>query len=216
MVSRASTAIGYKGAQSIYYASREVANYAGYPLNTLITINFALTAISPLKCVEAFARLRTNHFNKWATRPGAGVGAAFDPTYFYVFENAKENEIYLEVGEGLPHNIHTHWHAHIPASRRFDFENRVFEWLDYVAGSLSAAGAINIQDITDDNGVTPYCLKGAQKHVAKRFGAEGIYKPQGLIIGKRTGVSLNIGPKVRKEMDTENGVDRRWRLRRAA
>jgi hypothetical protein len=133
-----------------------------------------------------------------------------------VFENAKEDVVYDQIGNGLPHNVHVHWYVHIPPQRMHDFSCRIYEWLDFVSGEISACNAINIQQVQVDNGVARYSYKGASKVAAKRFGAEEICRPQGAVLGKRTGVSSNLGPTARKRMDTEKGIDRRARLRPAA
>jgi len=135
MAKRVSTEIGYKGAQSIYYATREVAEYVGLPLNTLVTINFSMSEIRPESATEAFGLIRNNHLGKWAQRPCKGAGEPYKLTYAYAFENARENDVYLEMGEGKPHNVHVLWYVHVPPKRRFDFENRLYQAVDYVLGN---------------------------------------------------------------------------------
>lgn len=216
MVLKPSTAIGYKSAQSIYYASREVATWIGQPLNTLITLKFDLTTVQAEHAVPIFGKIRMNRFNKWISRPQKGAGAPSKATYIYAFENVKDGKPLYEINENLPHNVHVHWYAHIPPNRHFDFENRLVGWLDSVTGEKSAANAVRVQKIPEDRGVSRYLLKGTHPHVAERFGAKNVHAPQGLIIGKRSGVSMNIGPKARKKMDFDKGIDRRSRLKFAA
>ncbi len=202
------TQIGFKGAQTLYYAKRQAQNI-GLPLNTLVTINFSHTTIEPWEAVKAFGRWRISHFNKWAKRPQKGCGNPFEPTYAYWFENKRDNEIYDAVGKGLPHNVHVQFYVHIPPIRSFNFQGRAYEWLDFIAGDFCAKEAVKIERVKKDNGVIRYGTKGASKAVAGRFGAGEIQCPQGMIIGRRTGTSLNIGPSARRAMDKKLGIVRR-------
>lgn len=208
MAGRLSREIGFKGTQTLYYAQRQADNI-GLPLNTLVTINFSLTTIAPWEAVPAFARWRKNHFGKWAKRPQKGHGQPFDPTYAYWFENKKDDEVYDEIGPGLPHNVHVQMYAHIPAERFFQFHGRAFEWLDFISDDLSADGAVQIDRVTFDNGVMKYGRKGAGKAAAERYGAADIRSPQGAIIGRRTGTSVNLGPTARRATDKRLGIVRR-------
>ena len=203
-----STSIGYKAAQTLYYAIGEQAERIGLPLNTWVTINFSLTAIDPWDSVQAFKDWRYNYFNKWARRPRKGQGQSFAPTIAYVFENKRGNDVYDEIGPDLPHNVQVHALFHIPPERQHDFECRAFEWLDAVTGGISAANAIDIRVVTQDNGIKNYCLKGSQPRVAKHFGVKN-YSPQGAIKGKRTGTTANLGPSARKALDKALSVDRK-------
>lgn len=209
-----STCMGYKAAQTLYYAIGNQAERIGLPLNAWVTINFSMTAIAPWDAVPALIRIRNNHYSKWARRPRKGKGSAFEPTYIYVFENKRENEIfgdiiYEEIGPDLPHNVHAHMFMHVPPNRQHDFECLIYEWVDFVAGRICPANTIKVQWVTEDNGISGYCVKGS-KH-AKRFGSE--YKPQGAILGKRAGTSENLGPSARKALDKILKVDRKENMR---
>lgn len=213
MAARLSTEIGFKGTQTLYYAQRQ-ANRIDLPLNTLLTINFSHTTIAPQNAVPAFGRWRNSHFGKWARRPQKGKGKPFEPTYAYWFENKRGAEVYDEIGDGLPHNVHVQMYAHVPVDRFFDLRGRAFEWLDFIADGMSAAQAVKINLVTTDNGVMKYGRKGAGKAAAKRYGAEDVQSPQGAIIGRRTGTSVNLGPTARRAMDKKLGIVRRMPERR--
>ena len=201
------TEIGFKGTQTLYYAQQQ-AERIGLPLTTLITMNFSHTVIAPWDATLAFGRWRTNHFCKWARRPQKGRGRSFEPTYAYWFENKRNPVVYEEIGEGLPHNVHVQMYAHVPAERIFDLRGRSYEWLDYIAGDVSAPDAVKISWVKTDNGIMKYGRKGAGKAAAKRYGAAKIQSPQGKIIGRRTGTSVNIGPTARRETDKKFGIVR--------
>lgn len=210
---RTSHALGYKASQTLYYAMHEHAARIGCPLTHWVTINFALTTVDPWEAVPVFQKIRKNHFNKWARRPGKNGGAAFQPTYAYVFENARDDEVFDEIGPGLPHNVHVHFAVHLPPSRVFEFETRrILEWVDRHCDGTSAANAVQVKPIDDERGGTmglrQYVLKGSAEKVAPGFGVDA--KPQGAIIGKRSGVSVNLGPSARVELDRRLGIRRRW------
>lgn len=176
------------------------------PLTHLITINFALTDIAPEVAVEVFQRLRLRQFNKWATRPPRGKPGC-TPTYAYVFENERDGQPFLTIGPGLPHNVHVHWSLHIPAERLEDFRQRIWEWLDAYCTRPSLDGAVHIRAIHHAKGLRSYALKGVQQAWAAHFGAS--HAGQGLIIGRRTGTSLNLGLTARLRHDRRKHIRRR-------
>ena len=124
------------------------------------------------------------------------------------------------MGDDLPHNVHVHLYAHIPPERMYDFRNQAYRWLDFVVGDVSAANAIKIDTISEDNGIVPYCLKGTQDQVAVHFGVKGKSepaRPQGLIMGgRRSGTSRNLAPAARKAMDKELKINRKRNMLQAA
>jgi hypothetical protein len=205
--------LGYKAAQSLYYSIAGLPERIGYPLTHLVTINFADTDIPPGKAVEVFSALRRSRFNKWATRPPKGKGAAFPPTYAYCFENARGLESYDEIGPGLPHNTHVHWLVHIPPRRLHDFMMRLNEWLDHYNGRVCASNVISIEPVYYIPNLRQYVLKGAAAPWAKRFGADP--RGQGLIVGgRRSGTSANLAVSVRRRLDRQDGIRRQDRVAR--
>lgn len=205
--------IGYKGAQTLYYAG-EQAERIGLPLNNWVTINFASTAVAPWDASAVFQKYRNNYYSKWARR--LKMGRAFAPTWAYVFENERDGVPFMEIGPGLPHNVHVHWRVHVPPALQFDFECLAEEWLDAVAGSPSAPGAIKIAVVGSNKKdaiyVRSYTVKGSPPAVAGHFGAKHQCAPQGKIIGQRSRASDNIGPSARRNLDWQMGINRRSRL----
>lgn len=205
--------LGYKAAQSLYYSIAGLPERIGYPLTHLVTINFADTDITPEKAVEVFSALRRSRFNKWAARPATGKGAAFQPTYAFCFENARGGDVYDEIGEGKPHNVHVHWLVHIPGTRLHDFIMRLNEWLDHYNGRVCASNVISIEPVYYVPNLRQYVLKGAAAPWAKRFGADA--RDQGLIVGgRRSGTSANLSVSVRRRLDRQDGIRRQDRLAR--
>ena len=208
MPPRRSRRIGYKGAQTLYYAIGEQAERIELPLTQYITINFTLAGIKPEIAVDVFRALRSNHFAKWARRPGRNNGKPFQPAFAYYFENERDGTAFTETGTDKPHNVHVHWLVHVPSQRLFDLAGRLHSWLDALCGHITPEGAIDITAITDIRGLRKYGLKGTDQVWAKHFGAD--YKDQGVIIGgRRTGTSLNLGPSARIKLDKAQGIKRR-------
>jgi hypothetical protein len=206
LVVRSSVHIGYKAAQTLYYAVGEQAERIGLPLTHLITLNFSMTSVPPENATNAFQRLRLSYFNKWATRPRLRAGAAFVPTYAYIFENERHGVPFNVMAPGEPHNVHVHWLAHIPARRLYDFTLRLQGWVDAVSGALCPTGSTDIRPIDNHKGLRRYGMKGVQEAWAGRFGVT--HEPQGLIIGRRSGTSANLGRKSRLDLDRQLGIRR--------
>lgn len=207
MVARRSTHIGQKAAQTLYYAVGEQAGRIGLPLTHHVTINFSLTDIDPAQATAVFTKMRRNHFDKWARRPRKNAGRAFVPAFAYVFENARDGIAFEEIGAGLPHNVHVHWAIHLPAERVHDFRMMMFQWLDRFCQNPCEANAIKITDIWTPKGLRRYVLTGTDKKWAAHYGAN--HEPQGLIIGKRCGTSVNLGRYARMSLDRKAGIRRR-------
>lgn len=203
-----SKAIGYKGAQTRYYAPQQAIRI-GKPLNVLVTVNFAQTAICPTRATDAFGKLHLR-FRKWITRPSKQEpGPATEATWAYVFENARDGKAFDIIGPGLPHNVHVLWHAHVPLSRITFFEKLLPIWLDDIAGPHQP-NAIKVTRVVEDNGIHRYSLKGATAAVAEHFKVPMDKRgPQGAIIGRRSGTSRNLGSSARKAMDRALGIRRR-------
>ena len=200
--------VGVKAAQTLYYAE-EQAKRIGLPLNVSITIMLSLLGVPPENATKAFGKLRNAQFAQWVRRPSKAYATwAATPTNTYGFENSREGVVFEDI-EG-PHNVHVHWVAHVPPARFHDFEGQLYGWITDLAGSPDwPANALNVTRITLPGKVARYPLKGASVATALRYGvrAEDI-KPQGIIIGKRTGTTVNIGPSARIELDSKLGIRR--------
>lgn len=207
MVAPRSMRIGKKAAQTIYYAVGEQAQRIGLPLTHHVTINFSLTDIDPATATTAFAKLRRNYFDKWARRPRRGAGTAFAPAYAYVFENSRDGRPFETVASGEPHNVHVHWVLHLPADRVYEFKMKMFEWLDGFCKVPSEARAVRIDEVYEPKGLRRYVLTGTDDRWAARYGAQ--HESQGLVIGRRTGTTVNLGPSARLALDRKLGVYRR-------
>jgi hypothetical protein len=170
--------IGWRQAQNlreaIHYADKRLIDI-GRPLNTFATINFGHIACAPEVVSEIFEKLRDNHFVRWLR-----YGTSYLSYYVWVIENAGGH-------------THVHWVLHLPKSLRAAFEIKLAEWLARVAGTITCReSAVNIETVTSLRGLGLYLLKGMDPRYAARCGVTSV--PQGLVYGKRCGVSKSLGP----------------------
>lgn len=207
--------VGPKAAQTNYYADMQAARLK-LPINVRVTINFTLLGVEPEDATFVFRKMRSSRFAKWVSRPRKGCGPAAPPTDYHGFENRRGDEVYRQIGPGLPHNVHAHWSMHIPTKRRRDFEAELQRWVNEMAGHGGwPVLALKVEDLTFGQ-AAKYLNKGAKPPVARRYGAnpEKISE-QGMVIGRRTGTSRNIGPARRRADDAARGIDRRKTMLRS-
>ena len=168
-------------AVNIHHATR-YAERIGLPLNRFVTINFGLTACVPERVSSAFRKLLTERFAPWLRR-SAGLKDALPPTYVWTIEAAGGQ-------------IALHWLVHVPQQIRSAFDRRLNGWVATLTGRPAEAGAINIKPIHNIVGLKRYVLKGTDPGWAKHLGVRAV--PQGIVVGKRSGFSRNLGPAARK------------------
>lgn len=207
----ANRSIGQKAAQTNYYAPRQ-AEAIGLPFTHMVTINFASTAIDPRLATEAFARLRTNHFAKWARRPRKGCGPAFAPTWSYAFENSQGGVPFTTMEPSDPHNLHVHWCLHIPPTRVHEFTLKIWEWVETITGGIT--GGAEAIDIRSDRNNHGYLIKAASEGIVEIYGRGVKARDEGVVIGLRADSSRNIGPTRRRERDRAEGIKRQMPVRR--
>jgi hypothetical protein len=193
---RLTSHINRKPASNVHHAAR-IADHIGLSLNRLVTLNFELTECVGDDASRRFARLRTNYFGKWATRPPRGSHAPGTPPTF-VWS--------LERGGG---HLAAHWLVHVPPGRFREFEARLPSWLIAVAGELLSPRAIHVRPAPTPRSASKYLLKGIDPAYAAFYGINHV--PQGIVAGRRSGMSRNLGPTVKRRL-RENGEYRvaRW------
>jgi hypothetical protein len=179
---RISRHINRKPASNMAHAVR-VAEALGLPLNQLVTLNFRHTACPEFLVSRQFRRLRDNHFGKWLARKG--TGRPQPPAFIWSIENAG----------GC---LNAHWLVHIPKGRVADFRARLPRWLAAVTGEVNCTTAIHVRHAPTPQGAVKYMSKGIDPIYASFFRIE--YSPQGLVHGKRAGVSKALGPSVRRRL----------------
>ena len=202
-----STHIGFKASQTLYYA-RQHSERIGLPLTHYCVINFSNTRLDPRSAVDCFAKIRRDNFSKFATPRSKRGGPAFVPTYAYTFENERDGVAFMTMEAGDEHNVHVNWLLHLPASRVQAFEHQVWEWVEKRTGGITGgASTIFIAPITTAT-VSNYITKGAQQVALDRYGGDQKHEPQGLIVGRRSSTSRNLGPTARRALDRELGIKR--------
>lgn len=182
---RTSSHINRKPAANIHHAVR-IADHLGIPLNRWVTINFSLTESAGRDASFQFARLRKDYFGKWVTRPA--VGSAFSPvppTFVWAFEH----------GGG---HLAVHWLVHVPPGRFTEFGLRLSSWVEVVAGKAVSPRTINVKPATTPRGACKYMLKGIDPAYASFYGID--HSPQGRVDGRRSGMSRNLGPAVKRRL----------------
>jgi len=180
---------------STFVNRRQAANFTpaiafaetlGRPLNWFVTLNFHHTACEAELVGPAFEKLRDNHYTRWLRYQGQRPLARKhgEATYVWVVENASGH-------------THVHWMVHVPRALIRDFKTKVPEWTATVSGSDEVhPGAIHIEPIDGPVGLGKYLLKGIDPRVAKMHRID--HQPQGLVRGKRCGVSKCLGKTARE------------------
>jgi hypothetical protein len=178
---RATSFIRRYPAVNIHHATR-YAERIGLPLNRFITINFDLTECLPRGASHAFRKLLTQRFAPWLRR-SAGIKEQIPPTYVWTIEAAGGQTA-------------LHWLVHLPQQIHSAFDRRLSDWLATLTGASIEAGAIKIKPIHNIVGLRRYVLKGTEPVWAKHLGVRPV--SQGVVIGKRSGFSRNLGPAARQ------------------
>lgn len=185
MQDRQSHFIRRKPASNLHHAVR-IAKAIGLPLTHTVTLNFSLVAVDQRLAGRAFARLRTQLFGHWARRPSRKHGGkAFTPTFVWV----------VEAVDGF---VHIHWMLHLPCGRITDFRERLPSWVAAVAGEIQGENALTFRVAYNPRGFARYMLKGMDPALAETYGIDP--KAQGLVHGKRSGFSQNLGPAAKRAL----------------
>ena len=104
---------------------------------------------------------------------------------------------------------HVHWQVHIPEVLVEEFTDLVSRWVTGLEhkgkGPRKRAqnhepapdGAVLVERVRNSVAVRKYLLKGIKRAVALRFGVK-VMKAQGIVLGRRTGVSRTLGREARK------------------
>lgn len=211
-VPRTSHKIGMKAARTLYYAE-EQAQRIGRPLNTSVTLLLSEMGLGLVEAGPTFRKLLNQRFSNWVRRPPKQKARyKSPPTWTYGLENKKgDHEIVCVDG---PHNIHAHWTVHIPEARRDEFHSELDVWISEICGTrLWKEDIRRIRRINDPGEVARYAIKGAEEMVARHFRVpEKKISGQGVIVGRRTGATRNIGPTARRDLDKELRISRKSRM----
>ena len=181
--SRKSAAIKRQQAANILNAVN-LAEKKGTPLNTSVCLNLARTNCPIEEVSQRFSRLRDNHFGPWMRRPSKKLGDdGFPASFAWTIENANGCH-------------HIHWLVHLPKNRRDAFKKKLPRWLALVSDGITCDSAIDVKDAYAPPGAAKYMVKGIDPAWAHAYGIRP--SDQGVVIGKRSGVSLNLGQTERR------------------
>jgi hypothetical protein len=177
---RSSGHINRVPAVNIHHATR-FAQSAGLPLNTMVTVNItelgADTAAGRL-----FRKMLSQRFAPWLRRSSALRGQPA-PTYVWALENTAATTA-------------VHWLVHIPKGAMRTFSAKLAAWFEGLSGNSPSARSIQVKRVYNLIGARRYLLKGVNPAWASHLGVRP--SDQGIVNGKRSGFSRNLGPTARK------------------
>ena len=156
-------------------------------LNRLVTLNLAHTACPEQAASNAVAAL-ISKFARWLKHQSRkaealGLSGFGPPTY----------EAVLEAPKGVHH---VHWLVYVPPELEGLFAKTLPKWLQKTAGTvIKPSSAISIKPIKTIMALSRYCMKGVEKHHAKRCYVKPV--DQGVIWGKRVMISRSLSAKAR-------------------
>lgn len=173
--------INRRPAVNLHHATR-YCEMIGLPLNRFVTVNFSLTGCNDNHESHTFRKLLAERFAPWLRRTARNV-QGIAPTYVWTMEAGGRQ-------------IAAHWLVHVPKDCARAFERKVADWLASLTGGTPDAGAIKVQPIHNVIGLRRYVLKGVDPAWATHLGVRHV--DQGIVIGKRSGFSRNLGPCARQ------------------
>ena len=197
---RESTHLGRKATTAIKQSFRTAAAI-NRPLNTYVTINVMQTEAPEEETSARFLKLRERRFGRWASyipkstrRPRNGP-----PTDVWV----------IEAPNG---HAHIHWVLHIDPVHQEEFEKKLVRWVDaeFKIGTW-AEHAVDIRPVQANTASTlgAYLAKGTDPNLAAFYYIpDRFLSPQGVVYGKRSGVSLNLATAARTRLKNEGAIRR--------
>jgi len=167
----------------------------GTPLNAHATIHWVGTKVGDDPDGRLFAKIREG-FDKWLKRHGVPGG----PTAIWVRER---------LSGGSAEVVHWHMLFRLPhpftrGRKRSQVEKALEQLIDRHGDGNYADYTLKLTLPSNPNGI--YLLKGGGPDVWQQFVVPRCWrKPQGLIHGKRCGVTENIGGAARKRWKDRQG-----------
>lgn len=185
---RRSTGINIKPASNLHHAPR-IAAAIGCPLGHFLTLNLQQMGVSPFNASSTMSELM-QRYQKWVTRPRLSARWKATPAFYaWVLEN---DEV---VG------VHAHCMLHLPSGSEAEYIDKVISWLVRLTGTEPPLNAIHMEASPNPENRSYYLIKGGHPAVTAFFNR--VHVPQGEIIGKRTGTSMNIGRTAKENLRRE-------------
>ena len=174
-------------AASRFFKAAKFSESQARSLNRLVTLNLSHTTCPEQAASSAVAAL-IGKFGRWLRHQSSKAEAAgltgFGPPLYGAV---------LEAPKGIHH---VHWLVHVPPELEALFVKTLPKWLEKTAGTVvKPLGAISIEPVKTVMALSRYCMKGVEKHHAKRCFVQPI--DQGVIWGKRVMISRGLGAKAR-------------------
>jgi hypothetical protein len=167
-------------AVNIHHATR-FAQRSGLPLNTFVTVNFTELGINDAASAT-LRKLLSQRFAPWLRR-SAPIRVKPKPTYVWTIENTAAT-------------VAAHWLVHIPKGAKRAFGDMLVEWLAKLSGTRPNPRTVHIKRVYNLVGAKRYVLKGVNPAWAAHLGVR--WSDQGMVNGKRSGFSRNLGPTARR------------------
>lgn len=180
MAERTTRHINRVPAVNIHHATR-YAQRRDLPLNTFVTVNFSELGAGP-GASRMLRKLLAQRFAPWLRR-SAPINYRPEPTYVWTLENTSAT-------------VAAHLLVHIPKGASKVFRTKLAEWLEGLSGVRPHARAVQVKRVHNLVGAKRYVLKGINPAWAAHLGIRP--SDQGIISGKRSGFSRNLGPTARR------------------
>lgn len=184
-----------KNAAANFHHAVWVSIAAGPLLTHYVTINVTNTSLSKDLTSAAFTKLRSRKFAPWLRDAQQSRNMhPTPPTYVWVIEAPGRRNF----AGSRTEDIHIHWALYIPPGLVRTFYRKLKIWVaECFAGISNHRHVVRRKAIKSILGLKRYMSKGVSKSVGKRNGIRT--SPQGTVTGRRSGFSVNLGPKMRKQ-----------------
>jgi hypothetical protein len=133
----------------------------------------------------AFRAIR-HKFRDWLTyKRGKRSGERLSPAYVYSIESPDGH-------------THVNWAVHVPAGLEDEFKKKLPKWVEKVQGELRPFD-VHVKPIVARYAkrLAKYILKGTDPLYIRHFYLDRLHEPQGVVWGRRAGISLDLGIKAR-------------------
>lgn len=148
---------------------------------------------------KRFLGLRERRFGRWAAYTPKGSKSARNgpPTDVWV----------IEAPNG---HAHIHWVLHVDPAHQEEFERKLVRWVNAEFGiGTWAERAVDVQPVRPNTASTlgAYLAKGTHPNLADFYYIpDRFLSPQGIVYGKRSGVSLNLATAARARLKKEGAI----------
>jgi hypothetical protein len=178
---RVSAFVNRRVTQSIFRAF-DFGDSIDTPLNLYVFIN--LRERPEAAAATVFRRVRYKYCD-WLNYRRRQGHALPPPAYVFTFENTGS----------LPH---VNWVLHVPNGFRAEFERKLPGWVRRVQGACGSFD-VRCKPVTHTpKSLAKYIVKGTDPAFVDHFYPSAVHAPQGIVYGKRAGVSPALGKTARE------------------